>query len=158
PADKGLSEEWLELIGYRLAKAIADAGGPELKGPAFRLARPALRMGGGGGAGADGLGGLSKFGGLPGLPPCVARPAGEECKAIYNDNTAGVKHLAGFLAQVNLEAIAHTQAAKDLPKAGVLSFFCFQDVENDRPDTIGARALFFPDPDRLVKKKPPKKL
>src|SRR4051794_14066527 len=44
PPSEGLPEEWLELIGYRLAHQIATAGFPELKEPALRLARPALRM------------------------------------------------------------------------------------------------------------------
>jgi hypothetical protein len=158
PADMGLSEEWLELIGYRLAKAIAEAGVPELKGPAFRLARPALRMEPVAEAAKKIPIGASKIGGLPDLPPDVAWPTGDNCKAIYNDDTAGVEGLAGFLAQVNLEEIALTQAAKDLPKTGVLSFFCFQDMENDRPDTIGARALLLPSPSRLLRKHAPKDL
>src|SRR5437763_1204249 len=44
PPDDRLPEEWLELLGYRLARRIAEAGKPELKGSLFRLARPALRM------------------------------------------------------------------------------------------------------------------
>src|SRR4051794_41142036 len=44
PHGKGLPEEWLELIGYRLLKRVADKKLPELKDRVLRLARPALRM------------------------------------------------------------------------------------------------------------------
>lgn len=158
PSDEGLSEEWLELIGYRLAKLIAVAEVPELKETAFRLARPALRMEKVALADSKIPVGASKVGGWPDLPPGVVWPKGDDCKAIYNDDTAGDERLAGFLAQVNLEEIAQTQAAKDLPQTGVLSFFCFQDVENDNPDVIGARALYPAQTNRLVRKKPPAKL
>src|SRR5262249_51589831 len=96
--------------------------------------------------------------GLPDLPPGYTWPPGGDCHAIFNDDTGGTDRLAGFLAQVNLAEIAHTQAARELPRAGVLSFFCFQDIENDNPDSIGAKAVFFPDPTGLIRTKPPKKL
>src|SRR5262249_9080079 len=92
---------------------------------------------------------------LPDLPPDFHWPVGEDCRAIYNDDTAGVDRLAGFLAQINFAEIANTQAARDLPKAGGLSFFCFQDIENDNPDVIGAKAGFFPAPAGLVRTEPP---
>src|SRR5687768_13472578 len=44
PSARGLSEEWLELIGYQLARLIAVAALAEKKATYFRLARPALRM------------------------------------------------------------------------------------------------------------------
>src|SRR5262249_18989090 len=141
PRPKRLPEGWLELVGFRLLERAASAGFPELKGPMLRLARPALRMRKGG---ARNLAvGASKIGGLPDLPPGFRWPPGGDCHAIYNDDTGGTDRLAGFLAQVNFAEIAHTQAAKDLPPAGLLSFFCFQDIENDNPDAIGAKAVFF---------------
>jgi hypothetical protein len=57
-----------------------------------------------------------------------------------------------------LAEIAHTQATKDLPKAGLLSFFSFQDIEHDKPDVIGAKAVYFPDLKGFVRTKPPEKL
>ncbi len=156
-ARKGLSEEWLELIGYRLLKLIADEGFPELKRPVLSLARPALRMKKGA-AGRKVPVGASKVGGLPDLPPGFRWPPGGDCHAIYNDDTGGTDRLAGFLAQINFAEIAYTQAARELPAEGLLSFFCFQDVENDNPDAIGAKAVFFPDTAGLVRTKPPKKL
>jgi uncharacterized protein (TIGR02996 family) len=158
PRPKGLPEEWLELIGYRLLRVIAEAGFPELKRPALRLARPALRMKKGA-AGGKAPVGCSKVGGLPDLPPGFRWPPGGDCHAIYNDDTGGTDRLAGFLAQVNFAEVAHTEAARrDLPEEGLLSFFCFQDIENDNPDAIGAKAVFFPDTAGLVRTKPPKKL
>lgn len=158
PAAQQLPEEWLELIGYRLLKRVAEAGYPELKKRVLRAARPALRMKKGAEGGRGIAVGASKIGGLPDLPPGFVWPPGGDCHAIYNDDTGGTDRLAGFMAQVNFAEIAQTQAAKDLPETGLLSFFCFQDIENDNPDAIGAKAVFFPDPAGLVRTKAPGKL
>jgi uncharacterized protein (TIGR02996 family) len=158
PRPKQLPEEWLELIGFRLLERIAAAGLPELKGRVLRLARPALRMKQGAAGSRTIAVGASKIGGLPDLPPGFRWPPGGDCHAIYNDDTGGTDRLAGFLAQINFAEVAHTQAARDLPEAGLLSFFCFQDIENDNPDAIGAKAIFFPDPTGLVRTKPPREL
>jgi hypothetical protein len=103
--------------------------------------------------------GASKVGGLPDLPPGFRWPPGGDCHAIYNDDTGGTDRLAGFLAQINFAEVAGTEAARrDLPEEGLLSFFCFQDIENDNPDAIGAKAVFFPNTAGLVRTKPPKEL
>jgi uncharacterized protein (TIGR02996 family) len=152
------SEEWLELIGFRLVERIARSGQPELKEPALRLARPALRMVQTE-ADDEQLGvGASKIGGMPDLPPGYAWPLGKECRATYNEDTSRVKRLAGFLAQVNLADVSHTRAARDLPKSGLLSFFCFQDIKNDNPDLIGVREVYLPDAAGIVRTRPPKEL
>jgi hypothetical protein len=153
PKAKRMPEEWLELIGFRLLEKVVVESMPELKRPALRLARPALRMIEGGGRNI--AVGASKIGGLPDLPRNFAWPPGGDCHAIYNDDTGGTDRLAGFLAQVNFAEIAHTQAARELPKTGVLSFFCFQDIENDNPDAIGALSVFFANPAKLVRTEPP---
>ena len=100
PDPKGrYSGEWLELIGFRLVERIARGGHPELKEPALRLARPALRMVKTASDDSE-LGiGASKIGGMPDLPPGYSWPLGNECRAIYNEDTSGVKRLAGFLAR-----------------------------------------------------------
>ncbi|QEL15736.1 TIGR02996 domain-containing protein [Limnoglobus roseus] len=162
-AKRTLSEEWLELIGFRLVEqvAIAHAQQPpdkaiKLKKKLLPLARPALRMR------EDFIGralpvGASKIGGLPDLPTDFVWPPGGDCQAIYNDDTGGTDRLAGFLCQLNFADIADSQVARvlKLTAAGVLSFFCFQDIENDNPDAVGALAVFFPDPSKLVRTEPP---
>jgi uncharacterized protein (TIGR02996 family) len=158
PAAKQLPEEWLELIGFRLLERVATASYPELKKRVLRTARPALRMKKGPEGGRGIAVGASKIGGLPDLPTGFVWPPGGDCHAIYNDDTGGTDRLAGFMAQVNFAEIAHTLAAKDLPETGLLAFFCFQDIENDNPDAIGAKAVFFPDLAGLVRTKPPGKL
>lgn len=158
PKPKKHGEEWLELIGFRLLERAARDGFPELKKPLLKLARPALRMVTQRVKDEKMPVGASKIGGRPDLPKGFAWPKGSECKAIYNDDTKGVEELAGFLAQVNLAEIAHTQAAKDLPETGLLSFFSFQDIENDNPDVIGAKASYVPDANRLVRTDPPEPL
>lgn len=101
PKARGLPEEWLELIGFRLVERIADdeERHPELLVRVLRLARPALRMKKGG---RSVPAGASKIGGLPDLPPGFPWPLGRDCRAIYNDDTAGEERLAGFLAQIDL--------------------------------------------------------
>lgn len=167
PDAKGLPEEWLELIGYRIIERIAadpeeaekkqSISLLELKERTLRLARPALRMVMGAEDEHIAIG-ASKIGGLPDLPADFPWPQGGECQAIYNSDTAGTDRLAGFMAQVNMSEIAGTQAARDLPAKGVLSFFCFQDIENDNPDVIGAKAIYCPDSSSLVRTKPTKEL
>jgi uncharacterized protein (TIGR02996 family) len=158
PAAVGLPEEWLELIGYRLVERIAEAGAPELKDRALRLARPALRMNTTPTSDPKISIGASKIGGQPDLAPGYAWPRGQECRAIYNSDTAGVERLAGFLAQIYIGEISDTLAARVLPANGVLSFFCFQDIENDDPDVIGAKVIYFPDPSVLVRSSPREEL
>lgn len=162
PADflptPGKPEEWLDLIGFRLLEEVASANLPELKDRVLRLARPALRMKKTEADDEEIPVGSSKLGGLPDLPPDFPWPPGGDCHAIYNDDTGGTDRLAGFMAQVNFAEIADTQAAKDLPETGVLSFFCFQDIENDNPDAIGAKAILFPDSKVLVRTPAPKPL
>jgi uncharacterized protein (TIGR02996 family) len=158
PRAKRLPEEWLELLGFRLLERLAGAGLAELRDRVLRLARPALRMKKGAAGGRKIAVGASKIGGLPDLPPGFRWPRGADCRATYNDDTAGVDRLAGFVAQVNCAETADTLAGRDLPEAGVLSFFCFQDIENDNPDVIGAKAVYFPDPARLARAEPPGEL
>ncbi len=151
------SEEWLELIGFRLLHSLAQAGRFELNERVLKLARPALRMVQSPLEDTEFRIGASKIGGLPDLPFGFEWPEGKECRAIYNDDTAHVKRLAGFVAQVNFAEIARTQATKGLPKAGLLSFFCFQDIPNDKPDVIGVKAIWFPDPTGFIDTEPPRK-
>lgn len=156
PAPKRLAEEWLELIGYRLNERLATAHASKLRKKLLPLARPALRMKPTG-KGSRGLSvGASKLGGVPDLPPGFAWPLGRDCRATYNQDTAGVEELAGFVAQVNFAEIADTQASRTLglPPEGVLSFFSYTDA--DWPDVVGAMAVFFPDAAKLVSTKPPK--
>ena len=147
---------WSELVGHDLLSNIAENCNPKFKETAIRLARPALRMEVADKNDRDMPVGSSKIGGLPDLPAGFDWPLGHQCKAIYNDDTKGVEELAGFMAQVNLAEIAQTQAGRLLPSSGVLSFFCFQDLENDNPDVIGAAALLLPEPDQLVRTEPPR--
>ncbi len=155
---KKYSEEWLELIGFRFLHGLAQQELAELKEPVLRLARPALRMQQKPTKDTKLAVGASKLGGLPDLPASYAWPLGKECHAGYDEGTKGVEQLAGFLAQVNLAEVSHTQATRDLPRVGLLSFFSFQDIENDKPGVIGAKAVFFPNPTGFVRTQPPGEL
>jgi uncharacterized protein (TIGR02996 family) len=155
---KRVSTQWLDLVGFPLLRAIAETRLLEMKAPTLRFARPALRMVAHSASDKKIDVGASKIGGLPDLPAGLAWPQGQECHAIYNDNCEGVERLAGFLAQVNCAEIADTLAGRDLPATGLLSFFCYQDIEDDNPDTIGAKAIYFPDTSSLVRTEPPDEL
>ena len=66
------------------------------------------------------------------------------------------KSFSGFLAQINLADFHENQT--HLPNTGLLSFFCFQDIENDNPDKIGVGVFYFNNSDLLERKKTPKLL
>ena len=153
PAD-GLPEEWLALIGYRITELLTNTA-PALREAAFQVARPALRLIETK-AKEDTLpDGVSKLGGRPDLPPGFAWPTGRDCKVNYNGLHESNRP-AGFLGQISLDEIAHTQAAKVLPPTGLLSFFA--SVDNDNPDALGVKCLYFPDVSALGRTKSPKPL
>ncbi len=160
PAD-GLPEEWLALIGYRITQLLATTA-PALRDAAFRLARPALRLIETKVKEETLPDGVSKLGGRPDLPPGFAWPTGHDCKANSHMSDSDVHAypdgLAGFLGQINLGEIAHTQAAKVLPPKGLLSFFAYEDYEGEEPCTLGARCFYFPDVTALARTKPPRQL
>lgn len=149
---------WAELIGFEIVRRIAEAGCPDFRETALRLARPALRMVTSDVEDDDIPVGASKLFGLPDLPAGVRWPIGDDCKAIYNDDPAGRTEPAGFCGQINLGEIAGTFAGRDLPSSGLLSFFCFQDIENDEPDVIGVRALLLSETSSLERTEPTERL
>ncbi|HEX8210143.1 MAG TPA: DUF1963 domain-containing protein [Longimicrobium sp.] len=141
------------------AERRAEVGGTGIISRLLRLVRPAPEVvETTGGVPAAIPVGASRIGGHPDLPPNYPWPRGRDCSGMDAEETAGYDALAGFLAQVNLAEIAHTQAARDLPSAGVLSFFAFQDDDENNPDTVGAKVVYFPDPAVLVPTEPPEEL
>jgi hypothetical protein len=154
PNPSDLPEEWVDLMGYWILRWIAEEGGDALafKEPALRLARPALRLVQ---DSATAPVGISRVGGLPDLPPGFPWPTGHDYPATLSGDITGERRLAGFLAQIQLAEIADTLAGRDLPSTGLLSFFCFQDLENDKPDNMGAVVHYFADSSGLVRTEPP---
>lgn len=158
PSSENVDETWMDLIGFRIVELAAELGCPSLRDTLLRLARPALRMELSDADDHTLPVGSTKIGGMPDLPTDYPWPRGEECQAIYNDDTSGVKKLAGFLAQINLEDLATTYAGRLLPKSGLLSFFCFQEIEQDWPDQVGVKVAFISDVSDLIRTSPPKQL
>ena len=164
PSDEGIDPEWKDLIGFDLLKYLAENNAGELKARALVMARPALRLVAAesdlededtGDHSVDDAGddktlpiGASKLFGRPDLPDVSAWPKGDHCHAIYNDSCEGLEGPAGFMAQVNLAEIAGIQAGKLLPNTGLLSFFCYQDVD-ENIDAVGVCARLFPNLDQL---------
>lgn len=153
-----LPGEWLSLIGYFMLSEVVFEKVPEIKHRLLRLARPALRMDKSEMSDDAIPTGCSKVGGLPDLPPGFPWVPGGDCHAVCISDTGGTDRLAGFVCQVNFAETGHTVAAKDLPESGLLSFFCFQDIENDEPASIGVKAIYFPSTSKLVRTEPPKSL
>ena len=160
PAAKGIPTGWQEIIGGRLIDLLCHAEAGEIRDKAIEFARPCLCVESEPTDDDDIPVGTSKSGGLPDLPAGYTWPPGGDCHAIYNDDTGGTERLAGFLAQVNLDEIVSSQAAihSGIPQPGLLSFFCFQDFENDNPDAIGVMAVHFKDTSTLVRTEPPEEL
>lgn len=155
PASDEIPASWMELVGFHIVERAAALGCPSLRDILLRLARPALRMRLEFGEDRRLPVGSTKLGGIPDLPTTFPWPRGAECQAIFRESTSGVTRPAGFLGQINLEDLAQTQAGKALPKSGLLSFFCFQEVEKGRPDQIGVKVAFFPDTSDLTRTMPP---
>lgn len=149
----GVSREWAELVGFGLLDPIVANGLFKLKESLLPLARPALRIIKSEADDSELKVGASKLGGNPDLPDGVAWPLGKDCRAIYNNDTAGIEKPAGFLFQVNLEEISRSQAARDLPSTGLLSFFSYVNWKN--PDYIGAKVIYSPDIRSLTRKTTP---
>lgn len=145
----GASEEWVELIGYRLLQQAAAHGFSELRSPLMTLARPGLRMVTAPAADDEIPVGVSKIGGLPDLPEGFSWPQGKDCRAWYNLDTEDVLEPAGFVAQINLAEVAHTRAGRDVPEQGMLTFFCY--VLADEPDVLGVKAVLTDDCSNLVR-------
>lgn len=156
PPVEQFDPEWVELLGYRILATLAEEDLPGLKSPLLKLARPALRLRKIETPEDQIPVGASKYGGLPHLSAQTRWPAAGECDDWIYPTTS--EELTGFIAQINLSEIAQTQAMRDLPHTGLLSFFSFQDCENDDPDLVAIKVLFEPRPNELQRKDPPKRL
>lgn len=148
-------KEWLEIIGFDLAEQIQKSNlSTYLENIKFLL-RPAYRMMQQKNNNINI--GESKIGGYPDLPKNMSWPKGKDCNILYDydETTEDIEEYAGFLAQINLEDLSFA-FHKRFPTKGLLSFFCFQDIENDDPDTLGIRAYYFKNLNELTRKnKPP---
>lgn len=166
PDTTGVSEVWLDVIGFTLLKDMADHETADAVDTLLPLARPAFRLESDDQAMhewdyetavTDELPhGISKVRGIPDLPADMDWPAGDVCRAIYNDSPEGVEEPAAFMAQINLAELADCPAADVLPKTGLLSFWSYMDA--DDPDTCGTHVFYFEDVDALVRAEAPEEL
>lgn len=166
PATDGVSAVWLDVIGFTLLQAIAAHDAAAAVDTLLPLARPAFRLEWDDTAMhewdyetevTDELPlGVSKVRGLPDLPADMAWPAGDVCRAIYNDSPEGVEEPAGFLGQINLAELADCPAADVLPQTGLLSFWSYMDA--DDPDTCGTHVFWFEDGAALVRAEAPEEM
>jgi uncharacterized protein (TIGR02996 family) len=148
PEYKDYPPAWANMLGVPLLEGIVEFDLLAVKDVVLHLARPIVtiatepikesRLGVGG----------SKFGGHPDLPSSVDWPACEMGPL-------------GFLGQIALQDLKHTQVAHALPKDGLLSFFAYQSYETGhQPGVIGAAAgdtcvLYAPASAQLKRRQPP---
>jgi len=154
--ERNYIEEWKEVIGFNLAYQMKKHNCFFQRNEILSFIRPALRMEKSSIENTDI--GESKIGGSPDLPKEFPWPLGEDCNVFFNESTEDEKRLAGFIAQINLKEISGFKTHNNLPEKGLLSFFCFQDIENDNPDKIGIRCFYFQDLEGFEKKVSPKEL
>jgi uncharacterized protein (TIGR02996 family) len=141
PTSDGLERSWTNMLGLSLFEAIAEFKLAEYLGPICRLARPmvtfettiveddAIAVGG------------SKLGGLPDLPANVEWPKWSGGRL-------------GFVGQFDLSELALTQATRELPDDGVLSFFSFADPDGF-PRELGDTRVMFPNNGTLGRSRGP---
>lgn len=87
----------------------------------------------------------SRVGGDPAAPDGFKWPVSKEGEPL------------AFLCQINLEQIASFEAAKHLPKKGLLSFFCLRYADDPcTPDVY--KVTYFADPENLQKQESPREV
>ncbi len=145
PDGSAFPKPWRDLCGVTLLEAIPRFHLDYRRDAVLKLARPTVGVTTAKSREAALPVGASKFGGRPDLPPGAEWPT---------RNGAPL----GFVAQFNLADLAGTIAGRDLPPAGVLSFFVFSDPEagEQAEGADGRRVFYFPDPAALARRDPPK--
>lgn len=158
PSSEGFDPSWLDLIGFTMMHKLACLKEPlKHRDSILSLVEPAIRIDTDPQVDAEIEVGTSKYGGEPDLPVGNTWPQGWQCDAIYNNGTEGVEELAGFLMQLELsEAQSSPFVDLPLPESGLLSFFCYHDV--DDVDCIGVNVFHYPASADLQRHSPPDKL
>ena len=93
--------------------------------------------------------GESKFGGFPDLPPDISWPRDRDCPIRLEEGFKLTDRFCRFIGQFNLRELQGLQAAKLLPATGLLSIFCFVDLENDCANNVGLRLLHIMETEHL---------
>lgn len=139
-------EAWLDALGVTLITSMYEAELEDQKNAILRLARPALWFALKRVPEKSIPSGSTKFGGHPDLPAGVRWP------------TCEMGPLE-FIGQIAMSDLALSLVASDLPKAGLLSLFAFQDsVSGYAPGMKMAgdtQFLFWPDPSSLNRVRAP---
>ena len=134
PPSRRLAKAWRDIVGVTLVEGLRERGLTDRRDDLLGLAMPTVTISMKR-ASEKGLPvGGSRFGGRPDLAPGVAWPEWH-------------KGPLGFLGQINLADLRGTQAGRDLPPQGLLSFFVYNDEEEGMPapDENSWRVLYAPD-------------
>jgi uncharacterized protein (TIGR02996 family) len=140
-APKEFSKSWLSLIGCILEEQLAKHGKEPWASAVRQLAKPGIYAKTKQNSGKSLPTGVSKFGGLPDLPPDTEWPESESGPA-------------AFIAQWNLEELAVSPMAMPLPRTGLLSIFIdLVPYIEDNGDGI-AKVIYTPSLDELEEREP----
>ncbi len=141
PKNKSYSQVWQRTCGITLLQTMRS-GPLDSITTLFRYVRPALMVNPTV-AEAELPVGVSKFGGLPDLPAGTPWP-----------DFKGELHT--FVGQINLAEIAATQVSRELPTAGLLSFFVFDDSANSGLVAVDWKMIFTPETSTVQRRQPDK--
>ena len=141
--DNSIDMVWQRTCGITLMQSVRAEKLPATD-KFFKAARPALMINPSL-AETELAIGVSKFGGLPDLPPQQQWPEFSET-------------LLGFIGQINLAELNETQLAGRLPSKGLLSFFVFNSADSGEPAEGGAegawKVIYSPDTSELKRVSP----
>lgn len=160
PADFPIA--WLDIIGYRIAKACCENSLADERFHLLKLAQPALKFDEESDY-PDDLQedtfpvGASKRFGLPDLPEGTAWPRQKDCTATY-DPESGIEPETpcGFVAQINCQDLEGTLLGQHFPSHGLISIFaCGEFEEIGMYDGL---VTFTPDTSTLVRMEAPAEL
>lgn len=145
PQAELLPKAWKDILGLSLFEQIVKQQMSGYFLPLCRIARPRVTFESTV-VGDDAIPpGSTKLGGRPDLPVDTEWPKNEDGW-----------HL-GFIGQIDLSELQLTQLKLDLPKSGLLSFFCFKDDNMQGPDKDrDTQVMYSASPQVLVRREPPK--
>lgn len=139
---------WSRLLGLKLIHQVLTLGlEPHLE-QWLSLAKPAIELTVGGATGdEEPTLGSSRLWGDPDLPKGTPWPTLADCRRWEPQIDLPKDSPCQFIAQINLAELAASPAARDLPRAGLLSVFSHHEWEETGSSSICLR--YFEDTSRL---------
>jgi uncharacterized protein (TIGR02996 family) len=157
PNGEAFPKVWRDVIGLTLIQRIREMNLNERENVLLELARPVLTIDSEPADEGDFPIGMSRFGGCPDLPSGAEWPTAK-AREHPPDWDVNRKLTLRLLAQLNLADLAQTQAGRDLPREGLLSFFVNKIVEYSWVGLAAWKVLYLPDVKNMERLAPPKEV